>query len=495
MSQSIYIQNGVWVIISKLKNLIKPIRSLKFVIFIAVFLLTLAMVFLFRINLDRVTEKNITEQKISNVQSQCNILANQLIDIDFLIDSSTDNLNAEIDQLANVYEGRIMIIDRNYKIIKDTYTIEQGKYMVSENIFEVMYGDLEKQINNIDDYTEIIMPIEDISDKNVRTIKGIIIATVSMSDVANTNEYLHQQGNTLFVLFLVISFVIALIVASLSVASLSNINNQLKVMNEAQLKEIDVKGTYSEMEDIVDNFNVIINKIQKLEDSRQEFVSNVSHELKTPITSMKVLADSLLLQEGVPAEMYREFMTDIADEIDRENQIINDLLTLVKTDQKSAGLNIEPVNLNDMLELLLKRLSPIAEERSIEIIYESVREVVAEIDDVKITLALSNLIENAIKYNIDGGWVNVNLDADHKFFYVKVSDSGVGIPEDCQDQVFERFYRVDKARSRDTGGTGLGLSITRNVILLHKGAIKVFSEVGKGTIFTVRIPLKYIVVE
>ena len=108
------------------------------------------------------------------------------------------------------------------------------------------------------------------------------------------------------------------------------------------------------------------------------------------------------------------------------------------------------------------------------------------------SLALTNLIENAIKYNVDDGWVRVSLNADHKYFYVKVSDSGMGIPEEEQNVIFDRFYRVDKARSRGTGGTGLGLSITKNIILLHKGAIKVYSKEGEGTTFTVRIPINYI---
>ncbi len=218
----------------------------------------------------------------------------------------------------------------------------------------------------------------------------------------------------------------------------------------------------------------------------------MSHELKTPITSMKVLADSLLVQEDVPAEMYREFMTDIAEEIERENKIINDLLTLVRLDKQAVDINIDTVSINMLLELLLKRIRPIAAKRNIEIVYESMREVLAEIDEVKLSLAFANLIENAVKYNIDNGWVRVVLDADHKFFYVKVTDSGVGIPEDCQERVFERFYRVDKARSRETGGTGLGLAITRNAILLHKGAINLYSKEGEGTTFTVRIPLMYI---
>ena len=207
---------------------------------------------------------------------------------------------------------------------------------------------------------------------------------------------------------------------------------------------------------------------------------------------MKVLADSLVTQDQVPIELYQEFMGDIAKEIDRENDIINDLLTLVKMDKTAQNLNISQVNVNDLLELILKRLRPIAEKKQIEIILESFRPVTAEIDEVKMTLAISNLVENAIKYNHDEGWVHVSLNADHKYFYVKVSDSGMGIPKEDQDHIFERFYRVDKSHSREIGGTGLGLAITRNAVIMHRGSIKVYSEPEEGTTFTVRIPLIYV---
>ncbi|MFW5647405.1 MAG: sensor histidine kinase, partial [Acetivibrio ethanolgignens] len=249
---------------------------------------------------------------------------------------------------------------------------------------------------------------------------------------------------------------------------------------------------YNEVENISDAFNRLFARLQNLEDSRQEFVSNVSHELKTPITSIKVLSDSLLSQEDASAELYREFMVDIAEEIERENKIINDLLSLVKMDRKAGELNISAININDLLEQILKRLQPIANKRNIELIFESFRPVTAEVDEVKLSLAITNLIENAIKYNYDDGWVRVSLNADHKFFYVKVADSGVGIPEELQNHIFERFYRVDKARSRETGGTGLGLSITRNAILMHRGAIKVYSKEKEGSTFTIRVPLNYI---
>ena len=121
--------------------------------------------------------------------------------------------------------------------------------------------------------------------------------------------------------------------------------------------------------------------------------------------------------------------------------------------------------------------------------FESFRTVIANVDEVKITLAFTNLVENAIKYNVAGGWVQVSLDMDHDYFYVQVSDSGIGIPQEYQDKIFDRFYRVDKARSRETGGTGLGLAITRNIILMHNGNIKVKSKEEEGSVFTVRIPL------
>lgn len=185
-------------------------------------------------------------------------------------------------------------------------------------------------------------------------------------------------------------------------------------------------------------------------------------------------------------------MTDIAEEIDRENKIITDLLSLVKMTRTSADINVETVDMNQVLELLLKRLGPIASRAEVKLVFESRRPVIAEVDEVKLTLALTNLVENAIKYNKKGGWVKVILDADHQYFSVEVSDSGVGIPQESIEHIYERFYRVDKSHSKEIGGTGLGLAITKSAILRHRGAITVSSEEGVGTVFSVKIPLTYI---
>lgn len=249
---------------------------------------------------------------------------------------------------------------------------------------------------------------------------------------------------------------------------------------------------YTETALITDAFNKMLGRMKLLDESRQEFVSNVSHELKTPMTSMKVLADSLVGQEGIPEELYQEFLRDITAEIDRENKIITDLLSLVKMDKKAADVTITHMDINQLLEDILKRLRPIADKRKIALILDCFRPVDADVDEVKFTLAISNLVENGIKYNVDEGWVRVSLDADHKYFYVTVADSGMGIPEESIDRIFERFYRVDKSHSKEIGGTGLGLAITRSSIAMHHGTVKVFSKEGEGTTFSVRIPLSYI---
>lgn len=241
-----------------------------------------------------------------------------------------------------------------------------------------------------------------------------------------------------------------------------------------------------------ERIRVQMEELKVAEGMRREFSANVSHELKTPLTSMKVLADSLLSQEEVPPELYKEFMGDLSQEIERENKIINDLLSLVKMDKTANTMNITSENINALVERILKRLRPIAATRNIEVVFESFRPVTAEVDEVKLTLAISNLVENAIKYNKEDGWIHVSLNADHKYFYLEVADSGIGIPEESMEHIFERFYRVDKSHSREIGGTGLGLAIARSAVVMHRGAIKAYSQLGEGTTFAVRIPLTYV---
>ena len=384
-----------------------------------------------------------------------------------------------------------MLVDSRFKILADTYNRNCGKYLVTKETIHAMKGEEVAYRYIGKQYLQVITPIQD-NNNDKSDVRGLIIAMVSLQNCNEMSEYLYDQRDNLVGIFFIITLIFSVLVALLIRNNFRRMQNELDIIAAGHQEEGLGQENFREFYNLSSSFNKIINRYKELENTRQEFVSNVSHELKTPITSMKILADSLLMQPDVPVELYEEFMNDIVHEIDRENQIITDLLTLVKMDKTQADLNITSVKINDLLEVLLKRISPIAEKRGIKIRLETMREVVAEVDEVKLSLACNNLIENAVKYNHDDGKVDVSLNADHKFFYIRVKDTGCGIPEDCQEQIFERFYRVDKARSRETGGTGLGLAITRNVVLMHKGSIRVHSKEGEGATFIIRIPLNYI---
>jgi signal transduction histidine kinase len=437
-------------------------------------------------------KKHAVEQRIKEIQGMSNVMSNLLISSGYLANKEaveSTEVDLKINQIADVYAGRIIVVDSGLYIIKDTYGLEEGKILVSEEVIKGLQGSSNQGLVEGNQYGELTIPI---TDSDSKEITGVILFNFSLRNIGLIYSILEQKAIILLIVIGMIVIIIGFIYSNVLIRPFKSLVSSIDHISEGYMNErISIKG-FLEIEGVANSFNHMISRMEKLEDSRQEFVSNVSHELKTPITSIKVLSDSLLSQDDVPVEIYREFLLDITEEIERENKIINDLLSLVKMDKTVGDLNITSISINDLLGVILKRLRPIAEERHIELLFESFRTVVAEVDEVKLSLAINNLIENAIKYNIDDGWVRASLNADHKFFYIKVSDSGVGIPEDEQENVFDRFYRVDKARSRETGGTGLGLSITRNAILMHRGAIKIYSKENEGTTFTVRVPLNYI---
>jgi signal transduction histidine kinase len=285
-----------------------------------------------------------------------------------------------------------------------------------------------------------------------------------------------------------------MVLANVLIRPFDRITKAISEIGEGHNDTVISVPDYLETEHIVNAFNTVQANMKALDDSRQEFVANVSHELKTPLTSVKLLAESLLAQPDASAELYREFLRDIAEEVERENKIINDLLAMVKMDKAAANLNITTVNINDLTEIVLKRLRPIARKSDVELLLVSTREVQAEVDEVKMSLILTNLVENAIKYNKEHGKVTVTVDADHQFFTIEVADTGIGISEEALSHIYERFYRADKSHSREIGGTGLGLAITRKAILLHRGSIKVESTLGEGSRFLVKIPLTHVIV-
>ena len=432
--------------------------------------------------------------RTTDVQNQCKIISNQIVASDYLNSNKSDAIQGELSLISSLYDGRIMVIDQDLRVITDTYNMEASKTMIVEEVIRCFKtGTGVHMVSGR--FIEVAVPIQRVVDEAAGTTEtlGVILVSASLDAITDNREVLSNSvGLIVGITFFVIAMLSAILSSSL-VYPLNRLARKFHAITAEHTEEEIQENTYTETEKIADAFNQIVARSKLLDESRQEFVSNVSHELKTPLTSMKVLADSLVMMPDAPVEFYREFMEDISKEIDRENAIIADLLTMVKLDKTQAEMNIQAQNINELLELILKRLKPIAAKQNVEMVFESFREVVAEVDEVKLTLALTNFVENAIKYNKENGWVHVSLDADHKYFYVKVIDSGCGIPEEDQEHIFERFYRVDKSHSREIGGTGLGLSIAKNVVLMHRGIIEISSVVDEGTTMTVRIPLNYIV--
>ena len=473
-------------------NKIVIFRSLRFRISVLIILVGVVCCFGMRFGILRNYFSRAVEVRTTDVQSQLQILANHLISYDYLMNPSSDVVNAELEQVANLYDGRIMVIGGNYAILKDTYNVATGKYMISEEVIRCFKGVILSHYDNENDYIEIAVPITNTVEEKNETV-GVILASVSTTTLVQNEEILSRNSWIFVFLLLAVVLVVAFFMPRIMLRPFNRLSDAISEVKSGFTDEAIAVNDYVETEHIADSFNQVMERMKVMEESRQEFVSNVSHELKTPLTSVKVLADSLNNQDDVPVEVYKDFMSDICDEIDRENSIINDLLSLVKMDKKSANLNITSVDVNALIESVFKRLSPLAQRNQVEMVFESIRQVNAELDEVKFTLALTNLIENGIKYNQRGGVVKVTLDADYQFFTITVTDTGIGIAEEDQKSIFERFYRVDKSHSREIGGTGLGLAITRNAILLHRGSVVVNSELGHGTTFTVKVPINYAV--
>jgi len=431
----------------------------------------------------------IINDKLASLQTQSAIIASEISKYSDLSNTNVNSFSSVIQQYSSVNDARILVVNPDYMIVLDTYSVEKNKTILSDNTVKAF--DSHKSVSEYDKdrgCIEVATPVFDPE----KAMMGVLVVDLSTEGITRFSVEVSQKTYVIKIALITLLIFLSAIASKMITKAFNKTFDDVDLIAMGHYdKRIDGNG-YSELEHFAESFNGIMDKMHNLDESRQEFVSNVSHELKTPITSMKVLADSLNNQSDAPIEIYKEFMQDIVDEIDRESIIIDDLLSLVKMDKSVAKLNITSSNINESVELILKRLKPIAQKKNIELVFESFRPVVAEIDEVKFSLAMSNLVENAIKYNQLDGWVHVSLNADHQYFYLKVEDNGIGIPEENQDKVFERFYRVDKARSRETGGTGLGLAIVRNSILMHHGAIKLHSEENVGTTFTVRIPLNYV---
>ena len=313
----------------------------------------------------------------------------------------------------------------------------------------------------------LVSPVQDIVDRVTQVLRGLMIFNV---------------------IFIVIVAVITFYMSNMFTLSIRKFNRAIAKMSGGDFSVRVNEKEIAEFGELAKAFNSMSERLENLDASRNQFVSDASHELKTPLASMKILSESLLSQPDAPAELYREFLGDINSEIDRLSLVINDLLTLVKTDKGIETLIIGDVELGELIRRITSTVAPLAQKKHITVAYQY-RDVTVRADELRMQQLFTNLIDNAIKYSPENTTITVDLSKTMDNAVVSVSDEGIGIAKEHLPHLFERFYRVDKARSRQAGGTGLGLSIVKQIVDQHGGTIEVESTEGKGTKFTVTSPL------
>ena len=291
-----------------------------------------------------------------------------------------------------------------------------------------------------------------------------------------------------------ISAVICIFVLALSVffsnALTRRIGDLLKaigIVREGEYSHRVVMRGKDELALLADEFNSLTDRLQVTEEARRRFVSDASHELKTPLASIRLLTDSILQSPEIDPETTREFVSDIGEEADRLTRVSEKLLTLTRLDAAPDPERV-PVDVAAVTRKVAHMLSPLALAGEVTLELNLSEDCLVLATDDDLYQIAFNLMENAVKYNRPGGRVMVDLLSEEDRVVLRVADTGVGIPEEDLPKIFDRFYRVDKARSRAAGGTGLGLSIVRDTVKQHGGTITVARREPEGSVFTVLFP-------
>lgn len=426
-----------------------------------------------------------------NLLTKANVVASMLSERETMPESDFEQTIYEL-FLDN--PPRIMIIDTQTIVIYDNDSDNslKGKIYISPTVKEALSGkdhsNTYKSEDTEDDYNllEVAVPII----KSSNTV-GVVYLRQSLVEV---DGFLRDIRNTLLIIAVVINIIIGILsqfMADIITSPLEKLRQVAQLIADGDFSaHLGIKGS-SEVVKLIEAFNTMSARLSELEQKRRRFVSDASHELKTPLSTIKLLCESLLGTSDPDPEMVKEFLADINNEIDRLNRIIERLLTLTKTDNQRAKIEFDTVRIAKTLNSVVKNLLPFAQNAGVEISFKCDDdyldfEMLADRD--KLFEAVYNICNNAIKYTKEGGYVLVSFEVEQNNIVISIEDSGIGIPKEDMAKIFDRFYRVDTARARDTGGTGLGLSIAQDAIVAHGGHIEVISEENVGSKFVIIIP-------
>lgn len=427
-------------------------------------------------------------QKKNDVLTQANIISGYVAQYQSL---SSETISYLLTQQQIPHSSRVILVDADSVITYDSISEGSlvGKTMFQQIVINALAGNnVAVSEKTAEDEMVVSAAVPIIADKNITG------AVLLLSSAESIGVYTSSMTKSLLSLAIIVAVIVALLglfMSGIITKPIRMLTRSVVDMTEndnEQKLEISYGG---EIGDLVESFNKLIDKIEQQEMKRQEFVSNASHELKTPLSSIKLLADSLIQNPDAPYEMVSEFLGDMNVQVDRLTRIINKLLALTKMDDSAAVSRMEfsVMDISDLTNSVYKALKPLAISKNIFLEYESDIGIFSKIEKDRLWEAFYNILDNSIKYTNEGGHVKMTVEREDNCAVITVSDTGIGIAEDEIYKIFDRFYRVDKARARETGGTGLGLSIALTAVELHGGNIQVESNKGMGSMFKIVIPI------
>lgn len=427
-----------------------------------------------------------------------------------IITSKQTEVTARADTLAATLEGFAVLSRENASVsVKALDLSDSQRIIVTDKVGSVVY-DNSKTNSVAGKYTllvEIVAALQGndvfrcayndtafVSTAAVPVMKGAsAIGAVYVYDYDTEQAaFLSDTQNNIFRISVVLSAIMAiLLILFLSYfgTRVTTLVGGIRDMSAGDYDSRIIMSGEDELSEIASEFNELSDRLQRTEELRREFVSNASHELKTPLASIKLLSDSILQTDGIKKESVDEFLIDINEEIDRLTRITDRLLQLTKLDFVPPS-KIKPCQIFRICTKIVDLLKETAARQKIKVECSVARDIFILFDADGLYQVIFNLVENAIKYNVPGGSVSIWCeDRNENFASLHVKDTGIGIPKDEQSHIFERFYRIDKARARETGGTGLGLAIVYDWLQTLGGNISIEDEPSGGTHFIVDLPL------
>lgn len=452
-------------------------------------LLILFFVVILNIFIASTLEETYVRNKKVSLLSEANVISNS---VKYFIDIPKQNysfalLSSQIISYGETLNSRVLILDKNGRVLKDSNQIIEGKLLKHDEIKKALGGDTTVESHEFEEFGRVMYLAVPIRLDN--KVIGVTFISTSLNDIKKNIEEVQDLINLISLIGLVFISLIGFGFADYLSKPINRMIQAINKMSQGDFSQKIETHSSDEFGLLSSAFNSMSIKLGEVDAQRKDFVANVSHELRTPLSSIKLLSNSLIQDESAGIEIYREFMKDIDGEVERLNNIITDLLLLVDLDKKKLDVNLKPTYVNFLVGRIIKRLRPLAEEKRMSITFIEKDKLQLRLDSDKIQQSIINILHNAIKYTQEEGAIKVEIYKENDFAAIKIEDNGCGIPEDELEFIFERFYRVDKARSRQTGGTGLGLPIAKQIIVLHQGHISVESVVGKGTTFTILLPI------